>query len=332
MALLKPELALPSNTRAWLKNLEAEIQTSFTSDVPTLQDIPNYLLNLGGKRIRPALTFMMAELFNHKEPTQELLDIAAGVELIHMATLLHDDIIDDAPTRRGQPSALAKFGPTATLLSGNFLFVRAFGRCARLPSFIIRQTEDTCIALTEGELLEENGEFSVNNSIIIGERKTGALFGLAALSGAYVGTHNEDLALIAKQFGTSLGIAFQISDDILDVSSTKDVLGKEPGTDIRERKPSLVNTLWLNSGSDLASQTLIENAILDDRTIQRCLTEIKNSDILANARAYGVSEINKAKNALQELSLRRDSTKVAINDTILGKLDSLCGFALDRLN
>ena len=327
MALLKPELALPTNTRAWLKTLESELRKSFVSDVGTLHEIPEYLLSLGGKRIRPGLTFMMAELFNQREATPELLDIAAGVELIHMATLLHDDIIDQAPTRRGQTSALAKFGATATLLSGNFLFVRAFGRCARLPSFIIRQTEDTCIALTEGELIEESGEFSVENSISIGSKKTGSLFGLSALAGVYVGSHSEELSLIAKNFGVALGIAFQISDDILDVTSTKDILGKEPGTDIREKKPSLVNTLWIQSGSTLAKRLLIESDDITEKDIDLALAEIKKSSAINTARQHGVSELDKARKCLKELS-----GKAPVNDSILGKLDNLCNFALDRLS
>jgi|1048.fasta_scaffold63291_1 geranylgeranyl pyrophosphate synthase len=325
MALLKPELALPSNTRAWLKSLESELQESFKSDVKTLMDIPAHLLSLGGKRIRPALTFMMAELFNHEQATAELLDIAAGVELIHMATLLHDDIIDEAPTRRGQQSALSKYGLSATLLAGNFLFVRAFGRCARLPNFIIKQTEETCVALTEGELLEENGDFSTKNSLIIGERKTGSLFGLAALSGTFVGTHSEELSLIARTFGNALGVAFQISDDILDVTSTADVLGKEPGTDIKEKKPSLVNTLWLESGSTL-SKILISSAEPSPSEIQSALSELKSSRILDLARAEGSKQIDLAKNSLKLLSQSR-----ATNDSILAKLFGLCDFALHRL-
>ena len=289
-------------------------------------EIPAHLLSLGGKRIRPALTFMMAELFNQTESTTELLDIAAGVELIHMATLLHDDIIDEAPTRRGQQSALSKYGLSATLLAGNFLFVRAFGRCARLPNFIIKQTEDTCVALTEGELLEENGDFSTQNSIIIGERKTGSLFGLAALSGTFVGTHSEELSLIAKAFGTALGVAFQISDDILDVTSTSDVLGKEPGTDIKEKKPSLVNTLWLESGSPLAKKLLINSNEPSLSEISSALKELKDSNILDLARAEGAKQIEIAKNSLQLLGKSRPT-----NDSILSKLMGLCDFALHRL-
>jgi heptaprenyl diphosphate synthase len=327
MALLKPELALPPNTRSWLKTLEGELRKSFASDVGTLRDIPEYLLNLGGKRIRPGLTFMMAELFNQKEASTELLDIAAGVELIHMATLLHDDIIDQAPTRRGQTSALAKFGSTATLLSGNFLFVRAFGRCARLPSFIIRQTEDTCIALTEGELIEESGDYSVENSITIGSKKTGSLFGLSALAGVYVGSHSEELSLVAKEFGVALGVAFQISDDILDVTSTADILGKEPGTDIREKKPSLINTLWIKSGSTLAKRLLIENSEISSNDVEQGIKEIKKSSAINTARQHGMAELDKARMHLKDLS-----DKAPINRSILGKLDSLCDFALDRLS
>jgi len=326
MALLKPELALTPNSRSWLKTLEGELALSFASEVKTLQEIPQHLLSIGGKRIRPALTFMMAELFNVKKFTAELLDIAAGVELIHMATLLHDDIIDEAPTRRGQPSALAKYGLTPTLLSGNFLFVRAFGRCARLPSFIIRQTEDTCIALTEGELLEEDGIFSVENSLKIGQKKTGSLFGLAALAGVFVGTKSEQLALIAREFGLNLGIAFQISDDILDITSTRGELGKEPGTDLREQKPSIVNTLWLSKNSPLSPEILLSDNPPKENLVQKALQELLESSVLDEARAYGTQSVNAAKAALAELS-----TKGSINKSVFERLQGLCQFALHRL-
>lgn len=299
---------------------------SFASEVNTLQDIPRHLLSLGGKRIRPALTFMMAELVNVTEPSPELLNIAAGVELIHMATLLHDDIIDEAPTRRGQPSALAKYGATATLLSGNFLFVRAFGRCARLPSFIIRQTEDTCIALTEGELLEEDGIFSVENSVRIGQKKTGSLFGLAALAGVFVGTKSEALSLRAKDFGLNLGVAFQISDDILDVTSTRSELGKEPGTDLRERKPSIVNTLWLSKKSPLAQELLFSKKPPEEHLVQNALAELTRSSVLDEARDCGAKSVVAAKAALLELSQHGP-----INKAVFERLQGLCDFALDRL-
>ncbi len=327
MALLKPELILPSRTRSWLNKLEDELKTSFQSDVEILREVPEYLLSLGGKRIRPALTFLTAELFGQTEPSQELLDISAGVELIHMATLLHDDIIDAAPTRRGKESALAKYGTSPTLLSGNFLFVRAFGRCAKLPSFIIKETESTCVALTEGELLEENGDFSPQNSITIAERKTGSLFGLAALSGAFVPTKSEEIALLMKQFGIALGVAFQISDDILDVTSTSDVLGKEPGTDIRERKPSIVNTLWLESKSPLADKIMLSTGEISTGDISAALKELKSSNVLELARSEGQKHINIALSTLE--SLRTEST--ATNKAILTKLFDITDFALNRL-
>lgn len=327
MALLKPELILPSRTRSWLVKLEHELKSSFHSDVEILREVPEYLLSLGGKRIRPALTFLTAELFGQSEPSQELLDISAGVELIHMATLLHDDIIDAAPTRRGKESALAKYGTSPTLLSGNFLFVRAFGRCAKLPSFIIKETESTCVALTEGELLEENGDFSPQNSITIAERKTGSLFGLAALSGAFVPTKSEEIALQMKRFGIALGVAFQISDDILDVTSTADVLGKEPGTDIRERKPSLVNTLWLATGSPLAEKVFLSTTEISTSDISSSLKELRSSEILDQARSTGTRYIGEAQGILKTIQSRT----LNINNSVLSKLSDIADFALNRL-
>ena len=246
-----------------LTEVEQLIRQKLQSEVQQLTDIPTYLLELGGKRIRPALTFLIASVFGLKKPTQELIDIATGIELIHMATLLHDDIIDKAPIRRGKPSSIVTHGQSATLLAGDFLFIRAFSLCAHLDRFIIDATEQACIELTEGELEEElfswapfNFDQAKEKSLIIAKKKTGSLFALACSSGAFYAGLSPELSTKLSEFGYELGIAFQIIDDILDVVSDEQTLGKQPGADIRERAPSFVNVSWRQTDSQLSVELL----------------------------------------------------------------------------
>ena len=138
-----------------LKLVENRIKSVLGSDAKKLTEISSYLLNLGGKRVRPLLCLISADLYNKiGREKQEVIDVAAGIELIHMATLLHDDIIDKSPTRRGKKTAYLEFGSDATLLAGDFLFVRAFGLCGMLDKFTIKSTEASCGAVIEGEQLE----------------------------------------------------------------------------------------------------------------------------------------------------------------------------------
>jgi octaprenyl-diphosphate synthase len=246
------------NARARLKSViaglpgmeavETVIRSKLVSDAPLLEEIPAYLLELGGKRMRPVLTLLVARALGQQTPAPALIDVAAGIELIHMATLLHDDIIDNSDMRRHKASPLNRFGQSETLLAGDFLLVRAFSLCARLDAAIIDATERACIHLTEGEILEVPlyaTQHSRETALTIADKKTAALFELAAYSAAHIATANPTVTSSMAAFGQALGIAFQILDDILDVTSDADLLGKPSGTDIRERKPSIVNILLL---------------------------------------------------------------------------------------
>jgi len=313
-----------------LATLNEFMMEVISSEVDLLKEIPTYLLTLGGKRIRPALTFLSAKLFGLNEPTLELLNVSAGIELIHMATLLHDDIIDQAPVRRGKMSAYKKYGITNTLLSGNFLFVRAFGLCAKLPPFIIQNTEKACVELTEGEILEGIPSISLEKSIEIAKKKTASLFRLSALSGAFVATKNTQIAEQLGIFGECLGIAFQINDDILDVTSDIVSLGKEPGTDIRERKPSVVNALWFECGSDLSKKVFLQNDFpIDSYCVAAALEEIKTSVVLEKAQQLGMEYVERAKEALNVASVLSNNS---INSETLLGLNNLVNFAVSRFS
>jgi octaprenyl-diphosphate synthase len=289
-----------------LPGLEAvakKVSDSFTCESSILLDTAGYLFSLGGKRLRPVFTILMAQSFSLNPEDHDLVQIAAGIELIHLATLLHDDIIDNSTLRRNAPSPLVKFGMPATLLTGDFLLVRAFGLCAQLDKEIINATEEACVNLVEGEI----SEGSLTDSIPtiddyinqIAAKKTAALFALGAFAAGHLAGLTIPEKNLLRDVGRDLGISFQILDDILDVTSNDQVLGKAIGTDIRERKPSIINILWLQSGSQLA-QKLLQSPILqephqEDQFIKLALSELNSQqpsvDLEQASRSSGEFDI-----------------------------------------
>jgi octaprenyl-diphosphate synthase len=316
-----------------ISQVEEIIRSSFQSDVAPMRDIPSYLLSLGGKRIRPALTLLCAKALGTSSISKPLLDVAAGIELIHMATLMHDDIIDQSPIRRHKPSPYARYGTPLTLLSGDFLLTRAFGLCAKLDHTIINATEQACIELVEGEALETPlyaEQHTLTTSLTIAQRKTASLFRLAAFCAGHLSSCSPETLRALSEFGESLGIAFQLIDDILDVTATEEILGKQPGIDIIERKPSVVNVLWLQSGSP-GAQRLLQSptSVLDDKAyVVESLRELQHSPVLPEAKLLARQYGAKARSAL-EAGL---ASNCGHDQKAAKALVAVIEFALDRLN
>jgi len=314
-----------------LSRVEEVIRKAFKSDVVPMREIPDYLLSLGGKRIRPVLTLLCAKALGGKEISNKLLDVAAGIELIHMATLMHDDIIDQSPIRRHKQSPYAKFGTPLTLLSGDFLLTRAFGLCARLDEVAIAATEQACIELVEGEALETPlhiERHSLETSLTIAKRKTASLFRLAAFCAAHLTGTSDITASNLSDFGENLGIAFQIIDDVLDVTSTEDVLGKQPGLDIIERKPSVVNVIWLAS-EDPESKRLLETPIPGEEAAYAAnsLKKLVSSPYVASAKDLAKSYGDKARKSLNSALTNHDGGSQEAAEALYSVID----FALGRL-
>lgn len=289
-----------------------------------LQDVSNYLLDLGGKRVRPLLTILSAKLFGMHEASQELLSAAAGIELIHMATLLHDDIIDESPLRRSQASAYSKYGTARTLLAGDFLFARAFGLCGVLDSEVVKATEQAVVELTEGEVLEgtlaENPKVNLERYLSVVSRKTASLFSLSAFVGAHLAGSTESQKQALFSFGRDAGIAFQMIDDILDIVSDSDLLGKPAGADLRQKTPSLVNILWLSSGDPLATEFFAKDSTEDE--LKAAMAHIKSTDVLAESRKIAAEYAAKARGHLENISDKeldlesRDNLFALVNYTL----------------
>lgn len=302
-----------------VKEVEKLVSSKFESDAKLLREIPDYLFNLGGKRIRPYLAILMGKALGLDPIPLSLIQISAGIELIHLATLLHDDIIDKSTKRRNSSSPFIKYGAPNTLLVGDFLLVRAFSLCAHLDKYIVERTEVACIELTEGEIEEvplSQREATIEKSIEITRRKTASLFRLATESAAFIARGEPCIEL--ANFGEYLGIAFQLLDDILDVASSEDILGKQIGTDIREKKPSVLNILW---SEETGSRLLYQKEELSDEEIKQTISAQLSSNALIKVRQMATEYVNKA----------NDSLLVVIDKKHASSLLALGQFVLDRI-
>ncbi len=242
-----------------LAAIEREFGRDTASPVEAITEIGEYLREGGGKRIRPILLLLSAKLFNYHG--RGAIRLGAVVEIIHTATLVHDDIIDEARTRRGRPAANTQWGNSKCVLAGDWLYMQAFKIAVQERNFRIL---DTLIELTqqmvEGELLqmEKLGQFiSLDEHFDLIYRKTACLFSVCMRLGAILGGATPEQEENLAQYGRDLGMAFQIVDDVLDLTASEDVLGKPVASDLREGKVTMAVIH--------ASRTLRPTGARDDR-------------------------------------------------------------------
>jgi octaprenyl-diphosphate synthase len=225
-----------------LRLVERQLATRIQSREPLLDEIGQYLIGAGGKRVRPAVVLLMFRACGGTDPT-DIVDIATALELIHTASLLHDDIIDGGTTRRGKASPFHRFGLANSLVAGDFLFSQAFGLCSRFEEAVITWAADACILLTEGEVMQgrfrHNPEVTRDDYIEIISRKTASLFALGARLGAHMAGASPEVVESMATCGFCVGMAFQAIDDLLDVQGDGDLTGKPTGADLKDGNPSL---------------------------------------------------------------------------------------------
>ena len=302
--------------------VEAELNQASISSVAAITEIGQYLQASGGKRIRPALVLVAAHLAGCGEPTR--IRLAAIVEMIHAATLIHDDIIDGAPTRRGRPSTNARWGNPRCVLAGDWLYMQAFRQALQLRSLPVL---DTLIALTqemvEGELmqLEMLGRIvgAAQHRELI-RRKTARLFEVSAQLGALaMGEQDGHAALAARLgcFGHHLGMAFQMVDDILDFTASSERLGKPSGSDLREGKMTLP-AIYAWEAADSAERERLAAALRGEAC--DVLPILQSRGGLEHARAESRREIESAQAVLATLpDSPWRSTLAAIAELVLSR-------------
>jgi octaprenyl-diphosphate synthase len=266
--------------------IEGEFGQDTVSDVAAITEIGEYLRAGGGKRIRPALLLLSAKLLNYQG--RGAVRLGAVVEIIHTATLVHDDIIDEAKTRRGRPAANTQWGNSKCVLAGDWLYMQAFKIAVQERNFRIL---DTLIELTqqmvEGELLqmEKLGKLiTLDEHFDLIYRKTACLFSVCMRLGAILGGATPEQEAALGQYGHDLGMAFQIVDDVLDLTASEDVLGKPVASDLREGKVTMAVI------HALERCTLEERAKIETILRERAFNGVTHGQILEILQRYGSIE------------------------------------------
>ena len=299
-----------------LELVEDNLKRAIRSREQILTDIAAHLIYGGGKRVRPMVTLLAFLAFGGKR-TKDIVDIATAIELIHTATLLHDDIIDGAEIRRGKESAYKKFGLKSTLVTGDFLFIKAFEFAGKFDETIVQWTADACALLTEGEMLQgffnRNRAVTLDDYVEIVKRKTASLFQTGAKIGAYLAGANAPLVDETERYGLNMGIAFQMVDDILDVVGHSELLGKPTGMDLRDGNPALPIILALNESQPAVCEAF-ERSRPTDNQITIALDAIKAGSAIQQAKSLSKSYAEEALKSVKKLppSLYRNGLKTLV--------------------
>ncbi|MEM7027885.1 MAG: octaprenyl diphosphate synthase [Pseudomonadota bacterium] len=300
------------------------IERSLHSDVSLISQLGQYIVNSGGKRLRPALLLLSANCFGYKG-TQHY-DLAAIIEFIHTATLLHDDVVDASLLRRGQQTANQRWGNEASVLVGDFVYSRAFQMMVGINSMkVMHILSDATNIIAEGEVLQlinrHDPETTESRYLEVIRHKTAKLFEAAAQLGAVISDRSEKEEIAIATYGRHLGTAFQLIDDVLDYSSSSDELGKNIGDDLSEGKPTLplLYAMW-NGDTKQTNiiQDAIENGGLDN--IQEITQAIEQTGALEYA----------AKIAKQEAELAISALNILPQSNYLDALYALARFSVER--
>jgi octaprenyl-diphosphate synthase len=274
------------------------------SPVPLIPELASYIVASGGKRLRPLLTLAAARMCGYEGAHH--WSLAASVEFIHTATLLHDDVVDESDLRRGRDTANAVWGNQASVLVGDFLFSRSFQLMVNTGSIdVLRILSDASATIAAGEVLQLTtaGEpsTSVDDYMRVIEGKTAALFAAAAEVGAVIAGRPADEAAALRRFGTELGVAFQLIDDRLDYDADQAALGKTIGDDFREGKVTLPIIIAFQNGTE-AERAFWQRTIGDGNASDADLAEaqclLNKHDSLAETGRVAVAHANAAAEAL----------------------------------
>ena len=281
--------AASSLMAADMKEVDAVIRRRLASGVALINQIAHYIVNAGGKRIRPMLVLLFSRALGFEG--QERYELAATVEFIHTATLLHDDVVDESALRRGRATANALFGNAASVLVGDFLYSRAFQMMVSINRMrVLEVLADATNVIAEGEVLQlmnmHDPDIAVEDYLQVIRFKTAKLFEASARLGAVLAESPSRVEEACADYGRSLGTAFQLVDDLLDYEGTTHELGKNVGDDLREGKPTLPLLVAMGRGT-AHERELIRHAI-EHGEVERL------SDIIDIVRRTGAIEATRA--------------------------------------
>jgi heptaprenyl diphosphate synthase len=309
---------------AQMAQVEELLLSHTKSDYPFVDETAHHLVAAGGKRLRPLLTLLTAQF---GDPTgRGVIAAAVACEITHLATLYHDDVMDEAPLRRGVESANMRWGNTIAILTGDFLFAKSSDLLADLGPEAVRLQARTFERLVIGQIMETQGpnpgQDPLEHYLKVVADKTGSLIAASARYGAMVSGAPIEIMDTVTLFGEKIGVAFQLADDVIDIASESNQSGKTPGTDLREGVPTLVtlNVMKSTDSADRELQQLLSSPIEDESTVQEVLIALRNHKALSESREQLHQVAKDARLALGPLPVC-DAT---------GALMSLCDAVIDR--
>ena len=316
--------ALETQLVSQMAQVEALLRSHTRSEYPFVDETAHHLVAAGGKRLRPLLTLLTAQYGDSN--ADGVIAAAVACEITHLATLYHDDVMDEAPLRRGVESANMRWGNTIAILTGDFLFAKSSDLLADLGPAAVRLQARTFERLVIGQIMETQGpnpgQDPLEHYLKVVADKTGSLIAASARYGGMISKAPAEITDTVTIFGEKIGVAFQLADDVIDIASESNQSGKTPGTDLREGVPTLVtlNVMKSADSADADLKQLLSAPIEDEATVQQVLVALRNHKALDQSRQQLIQVAKEARGALGPLP---------INDAT-GALMSLCDAVIDR--
>ena len=307
-----------------LSQVENRLREQIVGKYPLVIETSRHLVDAGGKRLRPLLTLIASHYGDPKR--SQVIDAAVVCELTHLGTLYHDDVMDEAPLRRGVMSANTRWTNSVAILTGDYLFAKVSDLLADMGAEAVRLQARTFERLVIGQIMETQGPSAgidaLEHYLNVVADKTGSLIATSARFGALLSGAPRDVMETLTTFGEKMGVAFQLADDVIDISSESFESGKTPGTDLREGIPTLVTLNVMNShdSADAELRHLLSGPIEDEATVAQVLRELRTHKALDESRSQLVSIAKEARTALGPLPVGAPT----------GALLSLCDAVIDR--
>lgn len=288
-----------------LAQVEEQLYTSIDTAQPILKEASQHLVRAGGKRLRPAFVLLSGSFFT--DNLDELVPMAVAIELIHMATLVHDDVIDNSSFRRGRQTVKARFGNRISVYAGDYVFARALSLIGSYRRHdVINLVANASVRMCQGEIVQMqtcfNTEQNIKDYLRRIELKTALLMSLSCELGAMIAGASPNMVYQVKQYGYYLGMAFQVTDDILDFTADEEVLGKPTGSDIRQGIITLPALYALRHSTDSEElKMILGSPARVAEEADRCLEMVKNSGGIEYSYLLAKRYIDKAHHKLMNL-------------------------------
>ncbi|MFM2144415.1 MAG: hypothetical protein RI899_203 [Actinomycetota bacterium] len=304
--------------------VETRLREQIVGKYPLVIETSRHLVDAGGKRLRPLLTLIAS---HYGDPSRaQVIDAAVVCELTHLGTLYHDDVMDEAPLRRGVMSANTRWTNSVAILTGDYLFAKVSDLLADMGAEAVRLQARTFERLVIGQIMETQGPSAgvdaIDHYLNVVADKTGSLIATSARFGALLSGAPRETMETLTLFGEKMGVAFQLADDVIDIASESFESGKTPGTDLREGVPTLVtlNVMKSQDPADAELRHLLSAPIEDEATVAQVLRELRQHKALDESRSQLVSIAKEARAALGPLPVGEAT----------GALLSLCDAVIDR--